>query len=204
MNYDFKTNWNDVILPLLSLHKVKKSIKKGITSYINDGNCYEDIIYNPNKCPAFYERGDGWSVYIDDYEEKLTEKFLETGFLKKDENEPTTNDDGEMDDYIESDNYIIYENYKNSILYQFIKHHEKTSLRAYQMFGACHWWNPTFGLTLAKIIYPNEKWIVKRGEHHTTIVNKNEMLVFDILYFDENDEMKGGKQAISDASKKEI
>jgi hypothetical protein len=49
MNYDFKTNWNDIILPLLSLHKVKKSIKKGITSYINDGNCYEDIIYNPNK-----------------------------------------------------------------------------------------------------------------------------------------------------------
>jgi hypothetical protein len=64
--------------------------------------------------------------------------------------------------------------------------------------------SPTFGLTLAKIIYPNEKWIVKKGFHHTTIVNKNETLVFDILYFDENDEMKGGKLAISDAEKKEI
>jgi len=204
MNYDFKTNWNDVILPLLSLPKVKKSIKKGIISYINDGNCYEDIIYNPNKCPAFYERGDGWGVYIDDYEEKLTEKLLETGFLKKDENEPLTNDNGEFDDYLESDNYIIYENYKQELIKPFIKYHEKTSLRAYQMFGACHWWKPTFGLTLAKIIYPNEKWVVKRGEYHTTIVNKNATLVFDILYFDENDEMKGGKQAIIDASKKEM
>jgi hypothetical protein len=204
MNYDFKTNWNDVILPLLYLPKVKKSIKKGITSYINDGNCYEDIIYNPNKCPAFYERGDGWAVYIHDYEEKLTEKLLETGFLKKDKNEPLTNDNGEFDDYLESDNYIIYENYKQELIKPFIKYHEKTSLRAYQMFGACHWWKPTFGLTLAKIIYPNEKWVVKRGEYHTTIVNKNATLVFDILYFDENDEMKGGKQAIIDASKKEM
>lgn len=72
------------------------------------------------------------------------------------------------------------------------------------MFGACHWWNPTFGLTLAKIIYPNEKWIIKSSDYHTTIVNKSENLVFDILYFDENDEMKGGKKAIFDASKKEI
>ena len=26
MNYDFKTNWDDIILPLLNLHLVKKSI----------------------------------------------------------------------------------------------------------------------------------------------------------------------------------
>jgi hypothetical protein len=102
MNSDLKTNWNDVILPLLSLPKLKKSIKKGITSYINDGNCYKDIIYDPNKCPAFYQSSDGWVVYIDDYENKLIEKFLETGFLRKDDNEPLTNDDGEMNDYFES------------------------------------------------------------------------------------------------------
>jgi len=203
MNYDFKANWNDVILPLLSLPKVKQSVKKGIISYINDGNCFEDTIYNPDKCPAFYERGDGWAVYIDEYEEKLTEKLLETGFLKKDENEPLTNNNGEIDDYFDTQNYDKYLNYKNDIIRPFIKHHEKTSLRGYQMFGACHWWNPTFGLTLAKIIYPNEKWIVKKGFHHTTIVNKNETLVFDILYFDENDTTKGGNLAISDAEKKE-
>jgi hypothetical protein len=201
MNYDFKSNWNNIILPLLSLPKVKKSIKKGITSYINDGNYYKDITYNPYECPAFYQRGDGWDVYIDDFEEKLTEKFLESGFLKKDENEPATNDNGEIDDYFDSSEYNKYLNYKNEILKPFIKHHEKTSLRAYQMFGACHWWNPTFGLTLAKLIYPNENWIIKSSDYHTTIVNKSETLVFDILYFDENDETKGGKKAIIDAVK---
>jgi len=201
MNYDFKSNWNNIILPLLSLPKVKKSIKKGITSYINDGNYYKDITYNPYECPAFYQRGDGWDVYIDDFEEKLTEKFLESGFLKKDENEPATNDNGEIDDYFDSSEYNKYLNYKNEILKPFIKHHEKTSLRAYQMFGACHWWNPTFGLTLAKLIYPNENWIIKSSDCHTTIVNKSETLVFDILYFDENDETKGGKKAIIDAVK---
>ena len=71
MNYDFKANWNDILLPLLELPNVKKSIKEGIINYINDGNCSEDTIYDVNKCPAFYERGDGWSIYIDDYEENL-------------------------------------------------------------------------------------------------------------------------------------
>lgn len=204
MNYDFKTNWDIIILPLLNHQKVKKSIKKGIISYINDGNCSQDTFYDPNQCPAFYGRGDGWSEYIDNYREKLEEKLIETGYLKKDENEPLTNENGELDNYFESENYILYENYKGELIKPFIKYHEKTSLRAYQMFGACHWWNPTFGLTLAKIIYPNEQWIVKKGFYHTTIVNKKETLVFDILYFDENDETKGGNLAISEASKKHV
>ena len=108
MNYDFKANWNDVILPLLSLPKVKKSVKNGIISYIKDGNCFEDTFYNTEKCPAFYERGDGWAVYIDEYEEKLTEKLLETGILKKDENEPLDKD--KMDEYFDTPNYDKYLN----------------------------------------------------------------------------------------------
>lgn len=198
MNYNFKENWNDVILPLLSMQKVKYSIKKGINAYIKDGNCSEGTIYDPNKCPAFYQRGDGWDTYISEYEEKLCEKFLQTGYLKKDENEP---DEDCCDEYFYSDEFNEYENYKKSVIEPFIKHHEKTSLRAYQMFGACHWWNPTFCLTLAKIIYPNEKWIVKEGKYHTTIVNANESLVFDILYFDEDNETKGGQSAIVDSLK---
>ena len=82
-----------------------------------------------------------------------------------------------------------------------IKHHEKTSLRAYQLFGACHWWNPTFSLALAKLIYPNEKWNILRGNCHTTIVNKDATLVFDILYFDELDVSLGGSNAIEQARK---
>lgn len=202
MNYDFKANWDIIIMPLLTNPKIKKSIKKGIISYIDDGNCYQNTIYDSNKSPAFYERGDGWSEYIDNYREKLEEKLIETGYLKKDKNEPLTNENDELDDYIETENYNIYENYKEQLMKPFIEYHEKTCIRAYQIFGACHWWNPTFGLTLAKIIYPNEKWTIKKGFYHTTIINKTETLVFDILYFDENDETRGGNFAISEASKK--
>ena len=110
----------------------------------------------------------------------------------------------DLDDYYnDSDNFIKYTNYKNQIIKQFIKYHENTCLRGYQMIGACHWWNPTFSLTLAKLVYPNEKWKIKKGFHHTTIVNSNETLVFDILYFDENEEMKGGTLALFESSKKE-
>lgn len=201
MNYDFKANWDDIILPLLGLSVVKKSIKKGITNFINDDNCGEDTEYNSNDCPASYGRGDGWEMYMDEYEEKLVEKLLKTGILKKDENEPLQEED--LDDYNESDNFTKYTNYKNQIIKPFIQYHENTSLRAYQMIGACHWWNPTFSLTLAKIVYPNEKWKIKKGFYHTTVVNLNESLVFDILYFDENEEMKGGTLALCESSKKE-
>ncbi len=125
MNYDFKANWDDIILPLLSLPKVKKSIKKGITSYINDGNCCNNTIYEYDKCPASYQRGDGWYAYLEDYKEKLTDKFEETQFLKKDENKPLTNDNDEIDDYFESPKFIEYEEYKEKTIEPFIKYHEK-------------------------------------------------------------------------------
>ena len=115
MNYDFKANWDDIILPLLGLTAVKKSIKKGIISYINDDNCNKDTVYDSNNCPASYERGDGWYMYINEYEEKLVEKLLKTGILKKDKNEPLNAED--LDDYYnEPDNFTKYTNYKNQII----------------------------------------------------------------------------------------
>lgn len=203
MNYDFKKNWYDIILPLLSLPKVKKSIKTGIKKYIDSENCFQGVEYDSCKCPASYQRGDGWYFYINEYEEKLTEHLLETGFLKKDENEPLSNENGELDDYIDDPNYEKYMNYKEEAIRPFIKYHESTSLRAYQMFGACHWWNSTFCLTLAKIIYPNELWRIKEGFYHTTVTNLDESLLFDILYFDENDNTKGGDFALSESKKTE-
>jgi len=193
MNYDFRVNWYDVILPLLSHPSIKKSMKKGITKFIKDGQSYEDK-YDINKCPAEYSSNDGWFTYIEDFKEKLTDKLIKTGFIKE---EPICNED---EDY-ERPEYLEYEKYRDNILEPFITHHKKTSLRAYQMFGACHWWNPTFCLALAKIIYPNEKWKTITGDYHTTVVNFQETLVFDILYFDENDDTKGGKKAIEESMK---
>ena len=52
MNYDFKENWDDVILPLLSHPSIKKSIKKGINSFLKEFEIESD--YNQNNCPAEY------------------------------------------------------------------------------------------------------------------------------------------------------
>ena len=196
MNYDFKANWDYVILPLLSNLSIKKSIKKGITKFIKECELNEE--YNCKKCPAEYTTNDGWVTYIEDYKETLANKLIETGFLKQ---SPIIDDD---EDPFENPEYLEYENYKETILEPFIKHHKLTSLRAYQIFGACHWWNPTFCLSLAKLIYPHEKWISLSGENHTTVVNKERTLVFDILYFDENDVTKGGQKAIENAIEKPL
>jgi hypothetical protein len=193
MNYDFKTNWNDVVLPLLSRPSIKRSIKKGVNAF------YEKDVYNRNKCPAEYSSSDGWHTYLEDYKEKLSTKLIDTGFLKP---EPEYEILDEDDDIFENPEFIAYQNYKEDILQPFIEHHKKTSLRAYQLFGACHWWNPTFSLSLAKLIYPNEKWCVIYGDFHTTVVNTERTLVFDILYFDENDSTYGGKTAIEESMRK--
>jgi len=193
MNYNFKENWDDIVLPLLSHSSIKKSIKKGIKSFLKEFNIEDD--YNPHKCPAEYSTNDSWATDVDNFQENLINKLLKTGFIKE---PPIITDDIDED---ESPDFLEYENYKDKIIDPFIEHYKKTSLRAYQIFGACHWWNPTFGLSLAKMIYPNQKWIIKRGDYHTTIVNLDDTLVFDILYFDENDDTKGGKKAIDESNK---
>lgn len=194
MNYDFKENWNDIIVPLLKHPSVKKSVKKGLNKFIKDGQSYETV-YDSKKCPASYCSNDGWVMHIDNFKEELTDKLLETGFLRQ---PPIVEEDIEFDECPE---YLEYEKYRDKLLEPFIEHYEQTSLRAYQVFGACHWWNPTFSLALAKLIYPNEKWITLTGKCHTTVVNQEKTLVFDILYFDENDDTKGGKNAIDEANK---
>ena len=39
INYNFKENWYEVIVPLLNTPKVKNAIKKGILGYMNNERC---------------------------------------------------------------------------------------------------------------------------------------------------------------------
>ena len=49
---------------------------------------------------------------------------------------------------------------------------------------------------------PDVEWEILIGIEHTNVVSKDKKLVFDILYFDEDDkETYGGKNAIECASK---
>lgn len=202
MNYDFQTNWDSMILPVLSLPQIKKSIKKGIKKFIPFS--YKGLKYSSKLPPAHYGRSDAWSMHMDEFKERLMVRLLTDGILQPDPNIPSPDAEAEdLDDYFNEDPRAEeYETYKEKVMEPYIRHHEKTSLQAYQMFFACHWWNPTFGLTLAQTVCPLEKWSVLKGELHTTVVNADRTKVFDILFFNPDDPTKGGEFAISQALKK--
>jgi hypothetical protein len=75
-----------------------------------------------------------------------------------------------------------YFSYLDEVLEPYTNHIELTHLAAYQMFGACHTWNSTFGITLARILIPNEEWVVITTPNHTTVANKQRTRFFDILW----------------------
>lgn len=62
-------------------------------------------------------------------------------------------------------------------------HAIKYNLESYLLFRGCHEWAPTFELTLAKLVEPDEEWYVRSGERHSTVINKSETKVFDLLYW---------------------
>lgn len=186
MNYDFRKNWMDIVLPLIQLPVMKKAIKRGITLFIRAGHGWRDAKFVANKPPASYVRNDSWATHLLEYEEALSQRLIETGALLPPD--PCVDEDDEDDE--------TYFMYREEVLTPFIDYYSRTSLESFRMYSACHWWNPTFGLTLAKLVYPKEEWRCRKSAAHTTVVNADESLVFDILYFDENDPTKGGAAAI--------
>jgi ATPase subunit of ABC transporter with duplicated ATPase domains len=45
----------------------------------------------------------------------------------------------------------------------------------------------------------NEIWLIKISTKHTTVINDKQTMIFDVLYYDENDSTFGGEQALLDA-----
>lgn len=191
MNYDFKANWYDIILPLLQTIEMQNAILDGILAFIDSDNT--QVEYNENNVPADYGIDDYWCELYTDHEEYICDKLIETGTLyPMNYMDYNSNNDDENEDK--------YFRYRSRILQPYMDHFQKTSFDAYRMMGACHWWNPTFGLTLAKIVYPTEKWEIIHSELHTTVINSDGTLVFDILFYTECDETFGGKCAVEQAS----
>ncbi len=59
----------------------------------------------------------------------------------------------------------------------------KHALESYYLPCACHWYSPTFMLTLARLVEPTEHWAVRTGPEHTTVVNRARTRVFDLIYW---------------------
>ena len=106
---------------------------------------------------------------------------------------------------ISEENYAEFEEYYfgaqvTGILKPYMDHFERTNIAAYQCFSACFFWNTTFGITLARIVDPNERWRVLMSDWHATVVNHDRTKVFDILYYKKGGS-RGGKSAIHEATR---
>lgn len=194
MNYDFENKWLTEVVPLLDLPIVKQRIRQGINDFIDSGNAWnKDTNYDENRCPASYGRSDWWFCYVlGKFRKDKGKELVREGIMLSYKDFCKDRDFNMKDD----DCYEEYYDYQTKIFEPYVKEFERTDYRSHMVFSACHWWNPTFGITIARILFPDEKWRVVRGELHTTVVNKNMTKVFDIIYYDKDDKYKGGLEAI--------
>jgi hypothetical protein len=194
MNYDFKSNWEKKIMPLLNTKRIKNAVRKGIKSYLDEAVLKKnwEIKYDENKLPyEYYYHGD--SLFEEEMEE-IEEKLIKIGILNppKEENYEKDEDYNEaLQDYFDEMPDIV-DPYLQEVI--------KKSYKSYCLYGACFWYNTTFGLRLARMLMPRIKWVVKSSNIHATVISKDEKLVFDILYYDEDDETFGGKKALEDSN----
>lgn len=243
-NYDFKSNWEQRIMPLLKTERIQKAIKKGIMAWLSSekeriiekeltqeeklmtGKAKTELYknkrkhydlhdkrftylkYDKNKLPYKYGKGDCCCMFYEE-EEKIEEKLIEWGILKADPNKPKKSDYNDIDEYDEAnEDYYCGENgeqyykYKEEIIEPYLRANTEKSYKSYCVYGACFWYNTTFCLELARMVMPNEVWKIKKSNIHATIINENENCVFDILYYDEDDETFGGRAALNDTNNK--
>ena len=182
INYDFAKNWNSKIVPHLDNPKIKSAIKKGVNDYLA---MYPlcNRKYKPNTPPATYSSCDGYCTLMDRLYDETLEAAKENNMLPKElvaiEKEIRESPDVDDDD-LNTEWFRIREKLYN---YLFSWENIKHSLESYILLRSCHWWAPTFELQLARLVEPKEKWYVREGNKHSTVINKNHTKIFDILYW---------------------
>lgn len=107
----------------------------------------------------------------------------------------------------------IIEKIRRKIGYDYTNNFDKIAF--FIPFGLCHYWNPKFGLMLAKRVFPQSEWVIRTSDKHTTVWCPEENKVFDIIYwasenrledfirgvpYSSNDETLGGKLALKDSA----
>lgn len=181
----------------------KKLLQERCNEYLQE---HPYLLYDKTKQPIYFANTDRMLNIEEDFVITVESKLVDAGILKLDDNEPNEDkfpDDSDLenayDTYYASDAYTKYCEYKQKVIEPYWNDYLDSNYEAYCLYGACHWYNPTFSYELAKMVAPNEVWKVKRGNIHTTVVNETGDKVFDILYYDEFDATKGGEKALADA-----
>ena len=180
VNYDFGKFWGTTIVPFLDDPKIKASIIKGINMYLSHYPGKKK--YDPEKpCPAMYSSLD-WHCQLLDRKQRHLLKVLEKHKLLPQEYLDLR--DNWTDDMPEEDAQRLFD-LEQEIVSPYLYDWEETkhNMESYVLCLGCRSWAPTFELTLARLVEPDEKWRVREGKLHATVINENNTKVFDLIYW---------------------
>ena len=210
-NFDFKKNWKSLVKSHLTNERLIRSIERGIIGYIHDKTsfddnelyeieCFEEYIGTKKaKYVAQYSSYDGFMTYLDELEEEVINEFNldidELFIIKHPQYEGVDYEELEMDD----DYSQLYYEFKDELIEPYLDDKLKDDYKTYCLYGACFFYNLTFGYTLAKLVYPEYKWEIAASSKHLTVVSHENKLIFDILYYDIDKLDFGAVDALNDA-----
>jgi hypothetical protein len=169
-NYDFGANW-DSIKSLITKRKVNAVCRKW---------GWNDVTQPPANFGSRY-----YDQFVADLVEQTIESrdvryltpvdiaFLDSPF---DPNDPNEDENANSAVHFE-----IMDRVQTQLGYNYTQNQDK--LAFYIPFSRCHKWNPTFGLWFAKKVLPNNHWIVRTNDKHTTVYCPEKHMVFDMLYW---------------------
>lgn len=187
INFDFGQHWDTKVKPHLDNPKVLRAIRKGVNDYLDnwENNTKK---YKKNTPPANYSSNDYYYMLTERQEDILMEKLRQEGKLPQ---EYLDLEHGDANDSDDEDDGIKWFEMREEILAPYFTWKEiKYRLETYYLSGGCHWYAPTFELTLARLVEPNEKWRVRVGDKHTTVINAYKTKVFDLLYWANDDRLE--------------
>lgn len=179
VNYDFGKEWARVLRPLVKHPSVQAAIEQGVTQLIDAGESWHDAKYAPDKPPATYVRIHSYDQLLCEMDNLLLARLRAEDKLPEALLQLVEEDEGEYDND-RSDRLCAMQ---QRALDEHKRYEPMEQLEAYVPFSACHWWNPTFGLALARLAVPGETWRVRKGTKHTTVINADGTRVFDILFW---------------------
>lgn len=185
-NYDFGANWTSILLPLIKTDVMQKAIMEGMARVLDQEG---DPDYDITKPPARYCVSPIWSDLQLDYDNMAVAKWTADGKLSKKENRilhpPPYDEDFSGIDRHSPEYEALQSKTWDNIALKYRKANGtdiwQNQLESYVVFHECEAWNATFGIALARLAVPEEKWRVVRRPAHTTVMNQDNTRCFDIL-----------------------
>lgn len=163
-------------MPRLDHPNVQRAIKECAETYMR--NFDRVIEWDPRKPLASYSSNDGYHML----QMRREEIYLEEHPIEDIDSSYEDFSCGDYEDDEDSDERR-FEARQAHVAHLHEWDNIKHRLDTYYLSGACHWFGPTVMLTLARMVEPDEDWIVRVSDDHTTVANRQLTRVFDLIYW---------------------